>query len=68
MSNKYMETKSTVSALNDERRLHDLLRQHEQIGEEIIALVLKTTAEADHLIEVLQRQTKGLGTLYSRIQ
>ena len=68
MRNKNSKAKFTVSSFDDEQRLRDLLRQHKRISEEIIALVMKTTAEADDLIHILERQTKELPIGYPRIQ
>ena len=58
MMNKYNAPNSTTTHSNDEQRLQYLLRQHEQISEEIISIVLKTTTEAESLIQTLDRQLR----------
>jgi len=50
MFNKHSEQDCLLSRSNDEQRLQALIRQQEQISEEIISIVRKTATEAEQLI------------------
>jgi len=56
MSNKHNKVKSTPSLVDDERRLLALLREHERIGEQIIALVSRTSLETERLLRTLEKE------------
>jgi hypothetical protein len=58
MINKNIAQNCLLSQSDDEQRLRALIRQHIQISEEIISIVLKTTAEAEQLIQTLDRQLR----------
>ena len=58
MINKTITQNCQLSESDDEQRLQALIRQHIQISEEIISIVLKTTAEAEQLIQTLDRQLR----------
>ena len=58
MTNKNIVQNCLPSQSDDEQRLQALIRQHIQISEEIISIVLKTTAEAEQLIQTLDRQLR----------
>lgn len=60
MSKKHNKPQSSPSDIEEEQRLQELLWQHEMIGEEIIALVRKTSAAAEHLRHTLGQRRKGL--------
>jgi len=50
MINRHSEQNCLRSQSDDEQRLQALIRQHEQISEEIISIVRKTATEAEQLI------------------
>lgn len=58
MINKIAAPDPDLIQSEDEQRLQALIRQHEQISKEIISIVLKTTSEAEHLIQTLDRQLR----------
>jgi hypothetical protein len=58
MINKHAATDPDFIESDDEQRLQILIRQHERISREIIAIVLKTTNEAENLIQALDRQLR----------
>jgi hypothetical protein len=43
----------------EERQLQALLRQHEEIGDRIIALVYKTSAETEQLVRTMRQKKPG---------
>jgi len=60
MNKKHNKSNPSLSGIAEERRLQELLWQHEMIGEEIIALVRKTSVEAEHLRRTLRQKREGL--------
>ena len=58
MINKHSEQDCLLSQFNDEQRLQALIRQHEQISEEVISIVLQTATEAEQLMQTLERQLR----------
>ena len=57
MNNKHNKSKHALSLhVGEERRLQSLLLEHARIGEEIIALLSKTSVETEKLIRTLEKE------------
>ena len=56
VSDKHNKGKSAVSRVDQERRLQALLREHERICDEIIAIVSEASVETERLIGILEKE------------
>ena len=59
MSEQHNKSKAARIREAQELQLQVLLRQHEELGERIIALVHKTNAEAASLVQAMRQKKEG---------